>query len=82
MERLKSSQKVVGLKQSRQAVLAGKAEVVFAAEDADAWVMEPLVALCKEHGVEVAWVPTMKELAKACKVEVPTACVAILGKDA
>lgn len=82
MERLLSSPKVVGLKQSKQAVAAGKAKLVFAAKDADAWVMEPLIALCKEHDVEVVWVPAMKELAKACKVEVPAACAAILDKDA
>ncbi len=82
MERLKSAQRVVGLKQSKQAVIAGKAELVFAAEDADAWVMKPFLALCREHGAEVVSVPTMKELAKACKVEVSTACAVILGKDA
>ena len=78
MERLKTAQKVVGLKQSRKAIAAGKAKVVFAAEDADPWVMEPFLALCEEHGVEVVWVPAMKELAKACRVEVPTACAVIL----
>ncbi|MEE1013994.1 MAG: ribosomal L7Ae/L30e/S12e/Gadd45 family protein [Clostridia bacterium] len=78
MERLKTAQKVVGLKQSRKAIAAGKAKVVFAAEDADPWVMEPFLALCEEHGVEVVRVPAMKELAKACRVEVPTACAVIL----
>lgn len=82
MERLKSSQKVVGLKQSRQAVIAGKAELVFVAEDADAWVMEPFLALCRERGIQVVSVSSKKELAKACRVEVPTACAAILGKNA
>ena len=81
MERLKTAQKVVGLKQSKKAVLQGRAGLCFVAEDADPWVANPFLALCQEHGVEVAKAPSMKELAKACKVEVPTACAVILEQS-
>ena len=82
MERLKSSSHVVGLKQSRKAIDTGRAELVFVARDADSHVVFPIERLCSEKGVPVEYVNNMKELAKACHVEVPTAVAAILGKDA
>ncbi len=78
MERLHSAEKVVGLKQSKKAVLSGKAKLVYIAEDADPWVTDPLQRLCKEQGAQLLLVPSMKELAKACRVEVPTACAVLL----
>ncbi|MBQ2451988.1 MAG: ribosomal L7Ae/L30e/S12e/Gadd45 family protein [Bacteroidales bacterium] len=81
MERLITAQKVVGLKQSKKAVLQGRAKLCFVAEDADPWVANPFLALCNERGVEVVKAPSMKELAKACRVEVPTACAVILEQS-
>ena len=78
MESLKSADKVVGVKQSRKAVQAGRAKRAYVAEDADPWVIEPVAALCEERQVPVVQVPTMKELAKSCHVEVPTACAVLL----
>lgn len=82
MQRLQTSLKVVGLNQTKQAVRSGRAETVFVAEDAEVRVVQPLLDLCREHGTEVVSVPSMKALAKECKVDVPTACAAIFGKDA
>ncbi|MBR5152096.1 MAG: ribosomal L7Ae/L30e/S12e/Gadd45 family protein [Clostridia bacterium] len=81
MERLKTASKVVGLKQSQKAVRAGKAKTVFVASDADPWVTEPFLALCREQGIELVEEFSMKDLAKACRVEVPTACAVILKAD-
>ena len=81
MERLKVAQKVVGLNKSRKMVLQGRTKLCFVAEDADPWVITPFLALCEEHGVEVVKVPSKKELAKACRVEVPTACAVILEQS-
>lgn len=81
MERLKTAPKVAGLKQSQKAVIQGNAKLVFVAEDADPWVTGPFLALCAEHGVQVAQASSMKELAKACRVEVPTACAVILEQS-
>ena len=80
MERLKCVNKVVGLKQSVKIVSANRAEVVFVAEDADYWVIQPLMELCEQKGIMVTKVPAMKELAKACRIDVPAAC-AVLVKD-
>ena len=41
-------------------------------------VVYPLERLCGEKSVEVVYVNNMKEFAKACHVEVPTAVAAIV----
>ncbi len=81
MERIKTSAHVVGLKQTKKAIEAGRAELVFVARDADSHVVFPLERLCGEKNVAVVYVNNMKELGKACHVEVPTA-VATIVKDA
>ncbi|MBQ4145683.1 MAG: ribosomal L7Ae/L30e/S12e/Gadd45 family protein [Clostridia bacterium] len=78
MERLKNSLKVVGLKQSCKAVARNRAELAYLAEDTEPYIAESFKELCEEKAVEVIPVPTGKELAKACKVEVSTACAVIL----
>ena len=82
MDRIKQSPHVVGIKQSKKALESGKAELVFVARDADGHVVFPLERLCGEKGVEIVYVNNMKELAKACRVDVPTAVATILVKDA
>lgn len=81
MERIKTSAHVVGLKQTKKAVEAGEAALVFIARDADGHIVMPLEKLCEGKAVEVAYVNNMKELGKACHVDVPTAVAAIV-KDA
>ena len=78
MERLNASESVAGLKQSVKKVSQGLAKQAYVAEDADSWVIEPFMKLCSEKQVPVELVPSMKELAKACHVEVPTACAVLL----
>ncbi len=78
MERLKTMPKVVGLKQSEKAVRQGRAIQAFLAEDTDLWLLEAFETLCKEYDVALTLVPSGKELAKACKVEVSTACAVLV----
>ena len=74
-----SGRKVVaGAKQLRKAVSAGKAGQAFLAFDADPTITEPMLALCRLHNVEVAWVKSMIELGQACGIEVGAAAVAVL----
>lgn len=67
---------VVGAKQLRKALLAGRARCVFLAEDADPGLTEPIEELCREHSVQYAWVPSMSELGSACGIEVGAAAAA------
>jgi large subunit ribosomal protein L7A len=78
MERLKTEKHVVGLKQSVRAVEEDKAILAFVARDAEYHVAFPFETLCKEHNVEIVYVNNMKELGKACHVEVPTAIAVLL----
>ena len=81
MERIKKSNHVVGLKQTKKAVQAERAKIVFIAENAERYIAAPLEELCRKNSVEVVFVSSMKELAKSCHVEVPTSAAAIV-KDA
>ncbi len=78
MERIKTSPHVAGLKQTKKAVEAGNARVVFIARDADAHVVMPIEKMCEGKEIEVVYVNNMKELAKASHIEVPTAVVSIV----
>ncbi len=78
MESLKHKNKVVGIKETKNAVKAGTADVVYLAEDADFHVTEPLRELCILSGIEVQNVSGRKEIAKACGIDVPTAAAAVL----
>ena len=78
MERIKSSAHVVGLKQTKKAVEADNAKIVFIARDADGHVVFPLEKMCEGKSIEVVYVNNMKELAKASHVDVPTAVVTIV----
>ena len=69
---------VVGSKQLKKALRAGRAERVFLAENADPAVTEPLEELCGELHIQITWVRTMAELGKACGIEVGAAAAAVL----
>ena len=69
---------VVGAKQLKKAVEAGRARYVFLAENAAPAVTQPLALLCRSHQVQTAWVPTMAELGRACGIEVGAAAAAVV----
>lgn len=73
---LRVHERVIGIKQVTKAVTKGVATCVFTADDADARVLAPLVRLCTEKDVAVVHVPTMKELGRACAIEVGAAAAA------
>ena len=70
---------VVGAKQLRKAVNAGRARFVFLAENADPAVTEPLEELCKQNQIQITWVRSMAELGRACGIEVGAAAAAVLN---
>ena len=69
---------VVGAKQLKKAVKAGRARYVFLAENADPAVTEPLEALCAANHIQITWVRSMAELGHACGIEVGAAAAAVL----
>lgn len=78
LEALKNNKKAVGAKQSVRAVEAGTAKTVFLARDADEKVLAALKQLCEANAVETLYADSMKQLGKACGIEVGAAAVAIL----
>ena len=69
---------VVGAKQLRKAVKAGRARCVFLAENADPAVTEPLEELCIANHIQITWVPSMTELGRSCGIEVGAAAAAVV----
>ncbi len=78
MERLRNLPKAVGLKQCEKAIRQGRATLAYLATDADGWVKEALEKACAEQQVPLQMVSSRKELAKACRIEVPAACAVLL----
>lgn len=78
ISRLQKEPKVVGVKQSRRAILEGKAIQVFLAQDADPKITEPLEEICAEHKVPVQMVSSMKSLGEACRISVGAAVAALV----
>ena len=67
---------VVGAKQLKKAVKAGRVRYVFLAENADPAVTEPLEELCRIHKIQITWVASMADLGRACGIEVGAAAAA------
>jgi len=80
LTKLSSGPKVVGAKQTRRALEAGKALTVFLAADADPRVTGPIAELCAEKGVDVVGECSMKELGRACGIAVGSAVAAVVAE--
>lgn len=70
---------IVGAKQIRKGLNAGRVFQVYLAQNADPAITEPLVALCQKNQVEYAWVRSMTDLGRACGIEVGAAAAAIVA---
>ena len=75
---LQKGKKTVGRKQSQRAILEGKAETVYIAEDAEGRIREETESLCRAHGVPVVSVDTMEHLGHACGIQVGAAVAALI----
>lgn len=73
-----AEKKTVGAKQTLKALQKGAAKKVFIASDAEQHVIKPLLQLCHEKNVPVVMVDTMKDLGKACGIEVGCASAALV----
>ncbi|SHK35277.1 ribosomal L7Ae/L30e/S12e/Gadd45 family protein [Tepidibacter formicigenes] len=78
LQNLKNEKKVVGTKQTARALKEDKVTVVFVAKDAEKHVTKNVEELSKEKGIEVIYVNSMKELGRACNIQVRAAVAGIL----
>ncbi len=70
--------KVVGIKQTLQALEKGQAKKVFIAKDAQKELTGPLVDACFEKRVKIILVENMRLLGESCGVAVKAAAAATL----
>ena len=75
---LETGEKLVGKKQTQKAVKAGEAKLVFLAEDAEKSIKEPIEKSCADTQTDILYVPSMKELGKACGISVGAAAAVML----
>lgn len=68
----------IGTKQTMKAVENGVAAEVYVAEDCERRLFDKIVSLCQQHGVDITYVPTMKQLGEACGIEVGSAMAAVV----
>lgn len=81
-EKVKQAKNVlIGTKQTKKAIIQENVEEVFVAEDADQHLIQPIIDLCQEHGIKVNFVDSMKQLGKACGIQVGAAAAAIQKSD-
>ncbi len=79
-EKVKQAKKLaIGTKQTKKAIEQNKVLEVFVASDADAHITHSIVSMCKERGITVNYVDSVRELGKACGIEVGAATAAILS---
>ena len=69
---------VVGSKQLKKALRAGRVEYVYLADNADPAITEPIAQMCRELHIQITWVRTMAELGHKCGIEVGAAAAAII----
>lgn len=78
LQSLKESNKVVGTKQVKRAITNNEVKFILIAKDVEPRIVKTLESLCYERSIEVVYIRTMRELGKACGIEVNAASAAIL----
>jgi large subunit ribosomal protein L7A len=73
----KASNKIIGTKQTVKALKSGQVVEVIVALDADDKIKNRVIDVAKEMNVPIVTVDSMKELGKACGIDVGAATVAI-----
>lgn len=69
---------IIGMKQTLKAIEQGLVKEVFIAKDADPRITGKLADQCKEKGIPIEYVDSMRQLGKACGIEVGAATAAIM----
>ena len=77
MAEIRRDNAVVGIKQLKKALRAGRVQAAYFAMDADPAVTEPVAETCSNQNIPVVWVKTMTQLGKACGIDVGAAAAAI-----
>lgn len=69
---------IIGLKQTKKALLSGNAKELYIARDCDPIISEPLMDTANNMGVQVFFISTMKELGSMCSINVGASCAVVI----
>ena len=75
-EKPENTSRVVGVKQVRRALNAGRVKRLLLARDADPQLTQPLERQARGQGIEAVWLGSMKELGRDCGIAVGAAVAA------
>ena len=78
MAEIRREKILVGAKQIRKGLDAGRISRVYLAQNADPAITGPIEARCLQTGIEYAWVKSMQDLGRACGIEVGAATAAVV----
>ena len=78
LEELMNNEKIIGTKQVNKALAKGIVKKVYIASDAESHITEPTKELCRQNKVQIEMVDNMKNLGKACGIDVGSATVALI----
>ena len=76
MAEIRRDNVVVGIKQLKKALRAGRVQSAYFALDADPAVTESVAEMCNSSAVPVVWVKTMAQLGSVCGIDVGAAAAA------
>lgn len=80
-DKVKQGKKLsIGAKQATKAIEQGLTDEVFVARDADPRITAKATNLCNKLGIKVTYVESMKQLGKACGIDVGAAIVAVMSE--
>ncbi len=78
MQELKAiHRRTVGLKQTVKAIKNGTAKKVYLAEDADDFIKQSVLDVCRDRDIQIIYVSNMKELGDACGIDIGASTAAI-----
>ncbi|HPL99590.1 MAG TPA: ribosomal L7Ae/L30e/S12e/Gadd45 family protein [Bacillota bacterium] len=69
--------RTVGLKQTVKAIKNGTAKKVYLAEDADDFIKQSVLDVCRDRDIQIIYVSNMKELGDACGIDIGASTAAI-----
>lgn len=75
VDQLKKSKKKIGLKECSRAIESGKVFKAYVAKDAEEKIVKGFIELCNSKAIELVYVDTMKNLGKACGIDVGASIV-------
>lgn len=75
---LKTHNKIVGAKQVKRALDTSVIQAVFIADDAESKVTSDIERLCISKQIQIIHIDTMKNLGKACGIDINAAVAALL----